>query len=94
MSPMWFRRGPRDRPASPPPRDVRVAIAANQVEGEMLQGMLAEAGIRSYLRRNAAFDVPDMLAGGARDVMVAGADALAAHAVLDPLEPLEPDDLA
>jgi hypothetical protein len=67
-----------------------VAIALNQVEGEMIQGMLAAEGIPSYLRRNAAFDVPDMLAGGARDVMVPGARGLEAHAILDPLE--LPDD--
>ena len=53
----------------------------------MIQGMLAAEGIPSYLRRNAAFDVPDMLAGGARDVMVPGARGLEAHAILDPLEP-------
>ncbi len=90
MSPMWFRRGPRTRPPAREPEFVRVAIAANQAEGEMLQGILADAGIPSYLRRNAAFDVPDMLAGGARDVMVPGAQALEAHALLDPLDPLEP----
>ncbi len=83
----WFRRGQRPER---PPEFVRVAIALNQVEGEMIQGMLAEAGIPSYLRRNAAFDVPDMLAGGARDVMVPGVHGLEAHAILDPLEP--PDD--
>jgi len=81
---LWFRREPRPER---PPEFVRVAIALNQVEGEMIQGMLAEAGIPSYLRRNAAFDVPDMLAGGARDVMVQGVRALEAHAILDPLEP-------
>lgn len=92
MSPMWFRRGPRTPPPGGSGPDVRVAIVANQVEGEMLQGILAEAGIQSYLRRNAAFDVPDMLAGGPRDLMVRGADALAAHALLDPMEPMEPAD--
>jgi len=86
MSP-WFRRAPRPER---PPEFVRVAIALNQVEGEMIQGMLAAEGIPSYLRRNAAFDVPDMLAGGARDVMVPGARGLEAHAILDPLE--LPDD--
>jgi len=83
MSP-WFRRAPRPER---PPEFVRVAIALNQVEGEMIQSMLAAEGIPSYLRRNAAFDVPDMLAGGARDVMVPGGRGLEAHAILDPLEP-------
>lgn len=85
MTPM-FRRSPR---APRQPEFVRVAIAANQPEGEMIQGILADAGIPSFLRRNAAFDVPDMLAGGPRDVMVPGDRALEAHAVIDPLDPAE-----
>lgn len=87
MSPL-FRRRPRSEHR---PEWVRVAIVANQAEGEMLQGMLANAGIPSFLLRNAGFDVPDMLAGGPRDVMVPGGRGLEAHALLDPLEPLEPD---
>ncbi|MSO45005.1 MAG: hypothetical protein EXQ74_06870 [Thermoleophilia bacterium] len=64
---------------------VRVAIAANQPEGEMIQGILTNAQIPSYLRRNGAFDVPDMLAGGPRDIMVPGDRAREAQAALDPL---------
>jgi membrane associated rhomboid family serine protease len=65
---------------------VRVAIARNQPEAEMIQGMLAEAGIPAYVRRMAGFDVPDYLAGGPRDIMVPGDRALEAHAVIDPLD--------
>jgi membrane associated rhomboid family serine protease len=65
---------------------VRVAIARNQPEAEMIQGLLADAGIPSYVRRMAGFDVPDYLAGGPRDIMVPGDRALEAHAVIDPVE--------
>jgi hypothetical protein len=50
---------------------VKVAWVRNQAEGEFLQGMLLEQGVPSLLRRTAGFDVPDMLAAGPRDVMVA-----------------------
>jgi hypothetical protein len=49
---------------------VKVAFARNQVEGEMLQGLLSEAGIPSLLRRSFGFDNPDFLAGGPHDVLV------------------------
>ena len=61
---------------------VRIAIATNQAEAEMIQSILLEEGIASMLRRSAAFDVPDMLAAGQRDVMVAESGAQAARAVL------------
>jgi hypothetical protein len=51
-------------------RLVKVAFARNQVEGEMLQGLLSEAGIPSVLKRSFGFDNPDFLAGGPHDVMV------------------------
>lgn len=78
------------RPGAPPPPPevpwVRVAIARNQPEAEMIQGLLADAGIPAYVRRMAGFDVPDYLAGGPRDIMVPGDRALEAHAVVDPLD--------
>lgn len=49
---------------------VKVAFARNQVEGEMLQGLLTEAGIPSVLKRSIGFDNPDFLPSGPRDVMV------------------------
>jgi len=87
MSPL-FRR--RRRRTERQPEWVSVAIANHLPEAEMLQGMLAGAGIPSYLSRVRAFDVPDMLAGGPREVMVPGGRALEAHALLDPLAPDEP----
>ena len=50
---------------------VKVAWVRNQAEGEFLQGLLLEEGVPSLLKRTAGFDVPDMLAAGPRDVMVA-----------------------
>src|SRR3954468_7837585 len=49
---------------------VKVAFARNQVEAEMLQGLLSGAGIASILKRSFGFDNPDFLAGGPHDVMV------------------------
>ena len=51
-------------------RLVKVAFARNQVEGEMLQGLLSEAGIPSVLKRSRGFDNPDFLAGGPHDIWV------------------------
>jgi hypothetical protein len=61
---------------------VRVAGAANQPEAEFIQGLLLEEGIPSTLRRAAGFDVPDFLAAGPRDVMVAASGVSAARDVL------------
>jgi hypothetical protein len=61
---------------------VKVAFARNQVEGEMMQGLLSEAGIPSILKRSRGFDNPDFLAGGPHDVMVPEGAATRAHEVL------------
>jgi hypothetical protein len=61
---------------------VKVAFARNQAEGEMLQGLLSEAGIPSILKRSRGFDNPDFLAGGPHDVMVPEAAAQRAREVL------------
>lgn len=61
---------------------VKVAYARNQVEGEMLQGLLSEVGIPSILRRSRGFDNPDFLAGGPHDVMVPEGAAQRAREVL------------
>ena len=49
---------------------VKVGFASNQAEAELIQGLLLEEGIPSFLRRSAGFDVPDFLAAGPRDVLV------------------------
>jgi Putative prokaryotic signal transducing protein len=61
---------------------VKVAFARNQVEAEMLQGLLSEAGIPSMLKRSGAFDNPEFLAAGPRDVYVAAEAAQRARQVL------------
>jgi hypothetical protein len=61
---------------------VRVAGARNQPEAELIQGLLLEEGIPSVLRRARGFDVPDYLAAGPRDVMVAESGVVTAREVL------------
>jgi hypothetical protein len=61
---------------------VRVAGASNQAEAEFIQGMLLEEGVPSLVRRAAGFDVPDFMAGGPREVLVAASGALTAREVL------------
>jgi len=61
---------------------VVVAAARNLTEAEFLQGLLLEEGIPSMLRRSRGFDVPDFLAAGPRDVLVARSGYDAAREVL------------
>jgi hypothetical protein len=62
---------------------VKVAYAQQQAEAEMIQGLLSEHGIPSMLRRAAGFDVPDFLAAGPREVLVAEEIAAEAREVLE-----------
>jgi len=62
---------------------VKVAYAQNQAEAEMIQGLLSEHGIPSMLKRAAGFDVPDFLAAGPRQVLVAEEIAAQAREVLE-----------
>ncbi len=78
----------RGRPE--PVRWVRVAYARHQPEAEMLAGMLAEIDVPVVVRR-ATMDVPEMLAGGPRELLVPADRELEARALLDPLPP-EPGD--
>jgi hypothetical protein len=61
---------------------VKVAFARTQPEAEMLQGLLAEAGIPSVLKRSRGFDNPDFFASGPHDVMVHAGSVPAARKVL------------
>jgi hypothetical protein len=61
---------------------VRVAGAQHQAEAEFIQGLLLEEGIPSTTRRSAGFDVPDFLAAGPRDILVAQSGRDAARDVL------------
>ena len=62
---------------------VKVAFAHQQAEAEMIQGLLTAHGIPSMLRRAAGFDVPDFLAAGPREVLVAEEVADDAREVLE-----------
>lgn len=61
---------------------VKVGWAANQPEAELIAGLLLEEGIPSVIQRNGGFDVPDFLAAGPRDVLVAESGAEAAREIL------------
>jgi hypothetical protein len=60
----------------------RVATARHQAEAELLQQLLLEEGIPSLVRRSGGFDVPDFLAAGPRDIVVAASGADAARELL------------
>lgn len=62
---------------------VRVAVAANLAEAELMQNILLEEGIPSILRRSGGFDVPDFLAAGPRDLLVPASGAEAARELLN-----------
>jgi hypothetical protein len=62
---------------------VKVGYGQQQAEAEMIQGLLSEHGIPSMLRRAAGWDVPDFLAAGPREVLVAEELAEQAREVLE-----------
>lgn len=61
---------------------VRAVWARNQAEAELIEGMLLEQGIPSVLRRPPGFDVPDFMAAGPRELLVAHSALEAARDVL------------
>jgi hypothetical protein len=67
---------------------VKVAFARDQAEADFLQRLLNEADVRSLVRRAPGFDVPDFLAAGPRDVLVAAKDVPTARQVLLPDDPV------
>src|SRR4051794_29639560 len=76
----------------PPPADegggggdklVKVAFAPNQMEAEMIQGLLRDHGIPSMLKRGPGFDVPEFLASGPRQIFVLETEAQHAREVLE-----------
>lgn len=62
---------------------VKIAFAQQQAEAEMIQGLLSEHGIPSMVKREAGFDVPDFLAAGPRQILVAEELAEQAREVLE-----------
>jgi hypothetical protein len=61
---------------------VRVAWTRNQAEAELIEGMLLEEGIPCVARRPPGFDVPDFMAAGPRELLVARSGLDAARDVL------------
>jgi hypothetical protein len=76
----------------PPDELIKVASAQNEAEAELIQNLLRAAGIASLVRRSAGADVPDFLAAGRRDVLVARSAADAARDALTPAEPFAPEE--
>lgn len=62
---------------------VKVAWAHNQSEAELIAGLLLEEGVPSVIRRARGFDVPDFLAAGPREVLVAEGGRAVASQMLE-----------
>jgi hypothetical protein len=76
------RRARKVKPQYSRGEPVKVGFARNQAEAELIQGLLLEEGIPSFLKRTRGFDVPDFLAAGPRDILVPQAAAEAARLAL------------
>ena len=61
---------------------VTVATGRNQAEADFIANLLLEEGVTSLIRRSRGFDVPDMLAAGPRDVLVARSGERVARQIL------------
>ncbi|HEX2096774.1 MAG TPA: DUF2007 domain-containing protein [Solirubrobacterales bacterium] len=64
---------------------VKVAWASQQAEAELIQGLLREHGIPSLAKRD-TWDVPEFLAAGPRQILVAEENAERARDVLEGAE--------
>jgi hypothetical protein len=69
---------------------VKTAYARDQIEAELIQGLLSAAGVRSVVRRAPGFDVPEFLTAAPREVLVAASDVGVARAVLGEHDSHEP----
>jgi hypothetical protein len=77
-----------DRPDRPEPvRWVGVATVSNQPEADMLANILREEKIPAFVRGRVA-GTPEMMAGAPHEVLVPSDRALEAHALIDPMVPL------
>jgi Putative prokaryotic signal transducing protein len=72
-------------------RLVKVAYASDEAEAELLQGLLRLSDVESVVRRAPGFDVPDFLAAGPREVLVAASDVSAARDILREAETPDPE---
>ena len=75
----WWRR--RERAADAPP-PVVIAVAHTGPEAEMIEGLLAGAGIPSMLRRIGP-DLPYSLPLSPREILVRAEDAARAQELVD-----------
>jgi Putative prokaryotic signal transducing protein len=66
---------------------VKVARAGNQIEAEVIEGLLRTQGIPCLVRRSPGFDVAEFLIAGPRDVLVPESGAQAAREALAWSEP-------
>jgi hypothetical protein len=78
----FFRRR-KERPEPPKVTWERVAFARHEPEADLIAMHLKELEIPALVRRT-TMDVPEMLAGGPREVLVPSDRALEARALLDP----------
>jgi hypothetical protein len=70
---------------------VKVAYASDEAQAELLQGLLRLSDVESVVRRAPGFDVPEFLAAGPRDVLVAASDVPLARDLLREVDPGEPE---
>ena len=77
------RRARKVKPQYSRGEPVKVGFARNQAEAELIQGLLLEEGIPSFLKRTRGFDVPDFLAAGPRDILVPEAGLETARDLLE-----------
>jgi Putative prokaryotic signal transducing protein len=77
-------REPRaaSRTSTPPSRLVKVARTGDQIEAELVQGLLRAEGVPSLVIRAPGFDNPEFLSAGPRDVLVARSQTSVARDVL------------
>lgn len=61
----------------------RLTWVPNLAEAEMIAGLLDGEGIRVLIRRPTGMDVPDLLAGGPRELLVDEAEYDAAAELVD-----------
>lgn len=78
-----------DRPDRPAPvRWVWVATGRNQPEADLLANILRQQEIPAYVRGRVAA-TPEMMALAPHEVLVPSDRALEAHALIDPMVPLD-----
>ncbi len=90
MSWWWpFGWDGHDEPEEDRVRWIAVGWVAHQPEAELFLEILRGEGIPSFARRPTAVDVPDMLAGGPREILVPAEHEELARELLEPLPPDE-----